>query len=242
MANSAGNNGPKDGRRTKSELRRLQILDAALHCFHQNGFTATTMEDIRRRSGASTGSVYHHFKNKEELGVAVFVEGLRLFYAGFIEELEKHPEPKDGIAAVIGYYLKLFDGHPDWIRYLISMQNEDFPGPSNEAVSHENRQFVRYASRWLEKHVESGAIKKIPLDIFLSIVLGPCNEFGRYWLKRSKRRTDPQIAVVELSEAAWRAVANDGNDAKKLVQPLLDAESDSILFWTGAPGSYLKDV
>ena len=55
--------------------RRQAILDAALACFTNKGFTETTMEDIRIRSGASTGSIYHHFSNKEMLARALYLEG-----------------------------------------------------------------------------------------------------------------------------------------------------------------------
>ena len=52
---------------TTKESRRQAILEAALTCFTSKGFTETTMEDIRKLSGASTGSIYHHFENKEML-------------------------------------------------------------------------------------------------------------------------------------------------------------------------------
>ena len=53
-----------------TETRRKAILEAALKSFSTKGFTETTMEDIKRLSGASTGSIYHHFENKEMLAQA----------------------------------------------------------------------------------------------------------------------------------------------------------------------------
>ncbi|HTO27428.1 MAG TPA: TetR family transcriptional regulator, partial [Devosia sp.] len=41
--------------------RRRQILDAALSAFLERGYAATSIADIRARSGASTGSIYHFF-------------------------------------------------------------------------------------------------------------------------------------------------------------------------------------
>ncbi|MBO0795388.1 MAG: helix-turn-helix transcriptional regulator, partial [Ktedonobacteraceae bacterium] len=42
---------------TTKESRRQAILEAALACFASKGFTETTMEDIRKLSGASMGSI-----------------------------------------------------------------------------------------------------------------------------------------------------------------------------------------
>ncbi len=53
------------------EARRAQIVDAALRCFHRNGFHPTTMDDIVRESGLSAGAVYTYFRSKDDLIVEV---------------------------------------------------------------------------------------------------------------------------------------------------------------------------
>ena len=59
----------------RTATRRKEILQAALSCFSEQGFDATTVEQIRHRSGASTGSIYHHFKNKAHIAAALYLEG-----------------------------------------------------------------------------------------------------------------------------------------------------------------------
>lgn len=54
------------------EVRRAQILEAALVCFAKRGYHATRMDDIVRASGLSKGALYWHFENKDELFVALF--------------------------------------------------------------------------------------------------------------------------------------------------------------------------
>lgn len=51
----------------RSERSRAQILDAALDLFSHQGFRATSIRDIAGKAGVSTGSVYHHFKDKEQV-------------------------------------------------------------------------------------------------------------------------------------------------------------------------------
>jgi AcrR family transcriptional regulator len=51
----------------RSERSRSVILDAARELFSHQGFRATSIRDIASKAGVSTGSVYHHFKDKEEL-------------------------------------------------------------------------------------------------------------------------------------------------------------------------------
>jgi AcrR family transcriptional regulator len=49
------------------ELRRQQILMAAWKCFSEKGYHETTMRDISKSLGLSTGAVYRYFKGKDEI-------------------------------------------------------------------------------------------------------------------------------------------------------------------------------
>ena len=51
----------------RSQRSRAQILDAALALFSRQGYRATSMREIADKAGVSTGSVYHHFKDKETI-------------------------------------------------------------------------------------------------------------------------------------------------------------------------------
>jgi TetR/AcrR family transcriptional regulator, transcriptional repressor of aconitase len=53
------------------EARRQQILDAAIECFSRQGFHPTTMQDIIKESGLSSGAIYTYFASKEELIEAI---------------------------------------------------------------------------------------------------------------------------------------------------------------------------
>jgi len=56
----------------KTDATQQRILDAAMEVFAARGFTAATMADIVDHSGASIGSIYHHFGGKRELFLALF--------------------------------------------------------------------------------------------------------------------------------------------------------------------------
>ena len=47
--------------------RRTQIIEAAISCFLEKGYTNTSMSDIIKASGLSSGSIYSHFSGKEDI-------------------------------------------------------------------------------------------------------------------------------------------------------------------------------
>jgi AcrR family transcriptional regulator len=67
------------------EVRRAQILTAAQQCFGQAGYHKTKMDDIVRAAGLSKGSLYWHFKSKEEIFFALFDEFDRAIFAAWDE-------------------------------------------------------------------------------------------------------------------------------------------------------------
>jgi AcrR family transcriptional regulator len=54
------------------DVRRAQILEAALARFAKTGFHATKMDDIVRASGLSKGALYWHFRSKDDIFLALF--------------------------------------------------------------------------------------------------------------------------------------------------------------------------
>ena len=49
---------------------KTKLLDATLKIVRAKGFTATRIDDVCAAAGLTKGSFFHHFKSKEELGIA----------------------------------------------------------------------------------------------------------------------------------------------------------------------------
>src|SRR6478609_5688823 len=101
-----------------SEKRRQEIMAAALACFTAKGFSETTMSDIHERSGASMGSIYHHFESKERLGAALYLEGLKGIHTEIIRVLKRTNNPEKGIRELVRAYIAWFKKHPELGHYL----------------------------------------------------------------------------------------------------------------------------
>lgn len=56
--------------------RRAQIIEAAISCFLKKGYTNTSMSDIIKASGLSSGSIYSHFSGKEDILISAINERL----------------------------------------------------------------------------------------------------------------------------------------------------------------------
>jgi AcrR family transcriptional regulator len=61
------------GRREQAEASRAGLIEAARHCFAEQGYEDTTVAGILERAGMARGALYHYFPDgKRELFGAVF--------------------------------------------------------------------------------------------------------------------------------------------------------------------------
>lgn len=67
------------------EERKKDILDAALYCFLNFGYSKTSMDDVAKKAGISRPLIYLKFKNKEDLLLGLFDHIME----GRLEEAER---------------------------------------------------------------------------------------------------------------------------------------------------------
>jgi AcrR family transcriptional regulator len=183
--------------------RRAAILDAALEAFNRRGVSAATVEDVRRLSGASVGSIYHHFGGKEELAAELYLQGLRSYQRGFLAVLRRERDAERGIKAMVRHHLRWVADNPEMTRFLFARRDDD------ERVHELNRETFAATAAWLEPHMRAGRIRRLPLTLVYAVVLGPSQELARHWLGGGVEISIRQ-AERALADAAWRAVAGEG--------------------------------
>src|ERR1700722_9633390 len=62
----------------RGKATRAHLIDVATRLFTAHGYEGTSIEAVLAESGASRGSLYHHFKGKEALFLAVMEQvGIR---------------------------------------------------------------------------------------------------------------------------------------------------------------------
>ena len=193
------------------ESRRQAILDAALACFASKGFAETTMEDIRRLSGASTGSIYHHFSNKELLAQALYLEGRASLNAALSASFREYAA-REGVASLVHTYLNWVEQHPDLGQYTMQAGGSEYLSAYIKVLRQKTRTELPTETlseqilQWLFPYIEDGSIIALPRSLYLPLIIGPSREFVRIWL-RTREPEAIQEARDPLAQAAWRAIA-----------------------------------
>lgn len=86
----------------KSEATRIDILNKAFQLIYAKGYQATSIDDILATTNVTKGAFYYHFKNKEEMIVAIIEEILKTSMSNsIINPLKNDNNPLDNIYNLI---------------------------------------------------------------------------------------------------------------------------------------------
>jgi AcrR family transcriptional regulator len=93
------------GRLSSNEAAKLgdRLLDAAQALFNEQGFSSTTMEQVARKAGSSTQTIYSRFENKTALLEAVVrrvVERTVAAHAAGLTPDPAHVDPRDFLVSL----------------------------------------------------------------------------------------------------------------------------------------------
>ncbi len=105
-------------RQREKVARRQQILDAARNLFFQKGFEATTVEEIAAQTELSKGSIYLHFRSKEEIYITLMLEGSQILYE-MLRESVAVDLPADTLLRRLGQaYIRFYREYTGYFRML----------------------------------------------------------------------------------------------------------------------------
>jgi AcrR family transcriptional regulator len=96
-----GENGVND----RAGLKKKQILDAALECFLQYGYSKCSFKDVAKGAKISRASLYLYFKNKRDLYVTLNRELHDRYAAESMEILKSGKSDKEKLTAIIDVWI-----------------------------------------------------------------------------------------------------------------------------------------
>jgi len=68
------------------EARRRQILDGARECFARHGYEGATVRRLEQTTGLSRGAIFHYFRDKQALFLAIAEQDARVMAAVVAEQ------------------------------------------------------------------------------------------------------------------------------------------------------------
>ncbi|EGD50594.1 transcriptional regulator, TetR family [Thermoanaerobacter thermohydrosulfuricus] len=97
-----------------------KIFKAAIKTFSKSGFYKTTMEEIAENAGVAKGTLYYHFKSKDDILEFLIDEGIKILKQEAIEEIGKLNNAVEKLRKIIFVQTNFLYRNHDFIIVLLS--------------------------------------------------------------------------------------------------------------------------
>ena len=158
---------------TKQDLRKDQILDAALTVLVQHGYEGSRMDDVVSESQLSKGAIYWYYKSKKAMYLDL-VNFWVIRYSATINHLvENDQSAPDQLKSLFNYFIDQYESDPDPFIALtefwsMAQIDDDFRAKLQKVYS----QFLEVLEKIIAKGVKDGDFKKLDIRITaMSIML-----------------------------------------------------------------------
>ena len=107
---------------------RSKLLDAALSVIRTKGYSATTVDELCATAGVTKGAFFHHFKSKDDLGVAAAEHWSEVTAALFAAApYHDHADPLDRVLGYVAFRKSLLQGSvPEFTCLVGTMVQETY--------------------------------------------------------------------------------------------------------------------
>jgi hypothetical protein len=170
------------------EIRRKEIVNAAVDLFVRKGFHRTTIREIAQKFGMSVGTLYEYIRTKEDILILVcdYINSTVRMRVKPSVEITK--DSAQSLINAIEIYYRIIDELQDYIIFLYQ---------ETKSLSHENRKYIFKSEEDMTqifvnilKHgVEQGSFKIDEKNILLTahniMVLGQMWAFRRWALRKN---------------------------------------------------------
>lgn len=158
--------------RNAPEVRRRQLLDAALESFLDFGYAGASIRGIAQRAGVTEGLIYHYFPGKRALLSALLNERSPAVRIARLADEAADLNLRGGLEAVIGHLLDALEHDPRIVLFLLgqSVTDEEVANAWSEMLGGGLQAIASY----LAHLQQSGEVRRGPLEPASRLLISAC--------------------------------------------------------------------
>lgn len=170
------------------EAKRLEIMQAAIQVFAQNGIVKAKMIDIARAAGVGKGTIYEYFRSKEDIFAAAFT-----FYFSQMDDLIQDAlrvsdDPREQLKNLIRVSMEaFFKESGDFLQIMMDFWAEGIRNKDERLVQAINlkeiyRQYRQILISTIEKGIAQGVFRPVNSMTMASFLIAAMDGLMLQWI------------------------------------------------------------
>ena len=130
--------------RVPSTDPRQDILRTAARLFQQQGYDATSMNDIAAALKLSKGGLYHHFQGKDEILFDLMNQAMDITEERVIKAARGISDPEERLRAVIRLHIGVVLSQSDWEITVMLHENHPLAPPLRKRINGRKKDYIHF--------------------------------------------------------------------------------------------------
>lgn len=195
-------------RQARSQDTVDRVLAAAAVEFAAHGIRGGSVHTIAKRSGVSIGSIYHHFRDRDGVALALFQRQLDHLLVDVTTAFLNATTARRALDALVDAYVKWVRAHEEAARFLFFAGPAELNAQSREPLDGSKAKRLLPVFERIRGFVQAGWLRPLPVDVFEVVVVAPVAELSRRYVSGATHLfAEPGLQAVK--DALWRSVACD---------------------------------
>ncbi len=178
-----------------SQTIKKRILDAASHLFVRGGYNGLSMREIAEMVGISKPALYYHYKDKDDLILAMLIDCLEEYIGLLDHGLKTSTSTYESLEGIVQSIFAL----PDEKRALIYMAEQEVVHLSTQSRDQFNRlyqeKFINKIKRIFEEGMVCGELRQMDVALVTHLFLGMVFPFFRHPIGNVKNLSDITLSI-----------------------------------------------
>jgi AcrR family transcriptional regulator len=166
-----------------SENTSETILSAAKRLFIRFGKRKTTVDEIARAAQVGKGTVYFHFKSKEQIWDTIVGKAVDKAIGRITEALEKVKSAMEKLRSYIKMRYQVFSEELDILNIQQGVLDELFPEITDITRDLKTRE-MGFLSKIFNYGIERGEFRHVDVELISMIMAAALEATGEYWIKQ----------------------------------------------------------
>lgn len=100
--------------------KKDRIYQAAIEVFAHHGFENTTVDEIAQKAKIAKGTIYYHFKSKDDIFLGIIQQGIKKFSDLLSKTVKKSSDPVEQLSHIIICSYDFFEKYQKFMRVLLT--------------------------------------------------------------------------------------------------------------------------
>ncbi len=179
---------------------KTRISNVALDLFIKRGIKGTTTREIAKRAGIAEGTIYKHFKSKNDLAFKLFLSHMDSFRNRLRESIVRHSSPRDKLKALIEAFFAFAKEEPKAYSYIMIGHHTELSKIPRERLKPKDI-FVEV----IQEGIRKGEFRNVDEELGAALVIGMITRVILF-LNTGLITQDYKQVISEVIEASFRVL------------------------------------